>query len=160
MSMTVNDPSIVDADAFTVRRTVTIAAAPEKVWAAVTQPELITQWFGQTARLDRLELGAEGEFGFEGYGTFPVRIEELDAPHAITYRWGNDNATSTKSLAADNSTVFRFTLEPVDGGAATRLTVVESGFDVLADPAAAMEGNRGGWDSELDELVAFVEGGQ
>lgn len=158
MSMTVNDPSIVDADAFAVRRTVTIAAAPEKVWAAVTQPELIAQWFGQTARLDGLAVGAEGEFGFEGYGTFPVRIEELDAPRAITYRWGNDNATSTETLAADNSTVFRFTLEAADGGAATVLTVVESGFEVLGDPAAAMEGNRGGWDSEIDELIAFLEG--
>ena len=159
MSMTVNDPSTVDADAFTVRRTVTIAASPEKVWAAVTRPELIAQWFGNVAQLDRLEVGAEGEFGFEGYGRFPVRIEEVDAPHAIAYRWGNENATPTEALDLAHSTVFRFTLEPLDGGTATRLTVVESGFDALADPAAAMESNRGGWDSELDELVAFVEGG-
>jgi len=156
MSMTVNNPSTIDADAFAVRRTVTIAASADKVWAAVTRPELITQWFGNVAQLDRLEVGAEGEFGFEGYGRFPVRIEELDAPHAIAYRWGNENATPTDLDA--HSTVFRFTLEPLDGGSATRLTVVESGFDNLKDPAAAMESNRGGWDSELDELVAFVEG--
>ncbi len=79
MSMTINDPSTIDAEAFTVRRTVTIAAAPDKVWAAVTRPELITQWFGNVAQLDRLEVGAEGEFGFEGYGRFPIRIEDLDA---------------------------------------------------------------------------------
>ena len=156
MSMTINNPSTIDADAFTVRRTVTIAAAPAKVWAAVTRPELIIQWFGDVAELDRLEVGAEGEFGFEGYGRFPVRIEELDAPHAIAYRWGNENATPT--TLDEHSTVFRFTLEPLDEGAATRLTVVESGFDNLSDPAKAMESNRGGWDSELDELVAFVEG--
>ena len=156
MSMTVNNPSTIDADAFTVRRTVTIAAAPDKVWAAVTRPELISQWFGNTAQLDRLEVGAEGEFGFDGYGRFPIRVEELDAPRAIAYRWGNENATPTDLDA--HSTVFRFTLEPLDGGSATRLTVVESGFDHLVDPAAAMESNRGGWDSELDELVAFVEG--
>ena len=158
MSMTVNDPSTVDADAFTVRRTVTIAAAPEKVWAAVTKPELITQWFGNTAELDRLEVGAEGEFGFEGYGRFPVRIEEVDAPRAIAYRWGNENAKPTEGLDLAHSTVFRFTLEPLEGGKATRLTVVESGFDHLQNPTAAMEDNRGGWDSELDELVAFLEG--
>jgi len=156
MSMTINDPSTVDAEAFTVRRTVTIAAAPDKVWAAVTRPELIAQWFGNAARLDRLEVGAEGEFGFEGYGRFPVRIEELDAPRSIAYRWGNENATPTE--LDERSTVFRFTLEPVDQGTSTRLTVVESGFDNLLDPARAMESNRGGWDSELDELVAFVEG--
>lgn len=158
MSMTVNDPSTIDADAFTVRRTVTIAAAPAKVWAAVTRPELISQWFGNVAQFDRLEVGAEGEFGFEGYGRFPIRIEEVDAPNAIAYRWGNENATPTEKLDTAHSTVFRFTLEPLDDGASTRLTVVESGFDHLQDPAAAMESNRGGWDSELDELVAFVEG--
>ena len=157
MSMTVNDPSIVDADAFTVRRTVTIAATPDKVWAAVTRPELISQWFGNVAQLDRLEVGAEGSFGFEGYGVFPVRIEELDEPRAIAYRWGNENATPTE-LDSAPSTVFRFTLEPLDGGASTRLTVVESGFDALGDPTAAMESNRGGWNEELDELVAFLEG--
>jgi uncharacterized protein YndB with AHSA1/START domain len=156
MSMTVNDPSTIDADAFTVRRTVTIAAAPDRVWAAVTRPELITQWFGNVAQLNRLEVGAEGEFGFEGYGRFPIRVEEVDAPHVVAYRLGNENATP--SDLDGHSTVFRFTLEPLDGGSATRLTVVESGFDALDDPAAAMESNRGGWDSELDELVAFVEG--
>lgn len=158
MSMTVNEPSTVDADAFIVRRTVTIAAAPDKVWAAVTRPELISQWFGDTAQLDRLEAGAEGTFGFEGYGTILVRIEEVDAPHSIAYRWGNDNGAPTEHLDLDKSTVFRFTLETLDGGAATRLTVVESGFDRVGDPAAAMESNRGGWNSELDELVAFLEG--
>jgi uncharacterized protein YndB with AHSA1/START domain len=157
MSMTVNDPTTIDADAFTVRRTVTIAAAPAKVWAAVTRPELITQWFGNLAEFDRLEVGAEGALGFEGYGRFPARIEELDAPHTVAYRWGNENATPTETLDLEHSTVFRFTLEALDGGTSTRLTVVESGFDHLMDPAAAMEGNRGGWDSELDELVAFVE---
>ena len=38
MSMTTNQPSVVDEDAFTVRRTIDIAASPEKVWQAVTDP--------------------------------------------------------------------------------------------------------------------------
>jgi len=84
MSMTVNNPSTIDADAFAVRRTVTIAASADKVWAAVTRPELITQWFGNVAQFDRLEVGAEGEFGFEGYGRFPIRIEEVDAPKRVS----------------------------------------------------------------------------
>ena len=40
----------------------------------------------------------------------------------------------------------------------TQLTVVETGFETTSDPAANLESHRGGWDSELDELVAFVEG--
>ena len=156
MSMTANAPSVVDSGEFTVRRTVTIAATVEKVWAALTETEHIVQWFGQGAVLDSVAVGGSGTFSFDGYGDFPVQIEELDAPHVIAYRWGNENARAIHPIDPNRSTVFRFTLEPVDGG--TRLTVVESGFDTLTDPAASMESNRGGWNSELDELVAYLEG--
>ncbi len=155
--MTINDPSTIDAGAFTVRRTITIAASPDKVWEAITVPEHIVRWFGQKAELEALAVGAGGVFGFDGYGDFPVRIEEIDPPRSIAYRWGNDNAASVGAIDLAHSTVFRFTLEPV--GSRTQLTVVETGFDTLDDPAAGMESNRGGWDSELDELVAYLEGG-
>lgn len=157
MTMTVNEPSVVDSGEFTVKRTITIAAPIEKVWAAITEAEHIARWFGQAAVLDEVAVGAGGVFSFEGYGDFPVLIEELDPPRMIAYRWSNENARAVDPVDSDHSTVFRFALEPVDGG--TQLTVVESGFDTLADPAASMEGNRGGWDSELDELVAYLEDG-
>jgi len=67
----------------------------------------------------------------------------------------DSNATAS-TLESGETTVFRFTLESV--GAGTQLTVVESGFDALRDPSAGMESNRGGWDFELDELVAYLEG--
>ena len=153
MSMTVNEPSIADPDAFTVTRSVDIAAPVAKVWSAVTEPEHLARWFGQTIELDELAVGARGVFGFEGYGDSAVVIEELDPPRAIAYRWGNDKAGG---VDLEHSTVFRFTLEPTASG--TRLTVVESGFENLSDPAASLEGNRQGWNSELDELVAYLEG--
>jgi uncharacterized protein YndB with AHSA1/START domain len=158
MTMTTNQPSVVDSGEFTVRRTITIAAPTEKVWAAITETEHIVRWFGQAAVLDDVAVGARGVFSFDGYGDVPVMIEELDPPRMIAYRWGNDNASALDPdrVDPDHSTVFRFTLEPIDGG--TQLTVVESGFGTLADPAASMESNRGGWNSELDELVAYLEG--
>ncbi len=155
MTMTENQPSIVDSDEFIVRRTITIAAPVEKVWAAITEADHIARWFGQRAVLDEVAVGAGGVFSFDGYGDVPVVIEELDPPRMIAYRWGGEDA---HAVDRDHSTVFRFTLEPLDDG--TQLTVVESGFDALIDPAAGMESNRGGWDSELDELVAYLEGGQ
>lgn len=155
MTTTANPPSVIDEGAHTVTRTVSISAPIEKVWAAITQAEHIARWFGQSAVLDELAVGARGVLTFDGYGDFPLRVEELDPPRTITYRWGNDHARPVE-LDPQHSTVFRFTLEPVDGG--TRLTVVESGFQHLADPAASMEDNRAGWDHELDELVAYLEG--
>ena len=157
MTMTANQPSVVDSDEFTVTRTVSIAAPIEKVWAAVTEAEHIARWFGQRAELDRVAVGAGGVFSFDGYGDFPVLIEELDPPRMIAYRWSNENARPVDPVDPAHSTVFRFTLEAVDGG--TRLTVVETGFANLADPAGSLDGNRAGWDAELDELVAYLEAG-
>ena len=157
MTTTTNQPSIVDAGQLTVRRTISIAAPIEKVWAAITEPEHIAKWFGQSAVLDDLTVGASGVFSFEGHGDVPVRIEELDAPRMIAYRWSNEQADPNAPIDPSRSTLFRFTLETHDGG--TQLTVVESGFETHTNPSTAMEDHRGGWDAELDELVAYLEGG-
>ena len=159
MSMTTNPQSVVNSDDFTVRRTISIKAPIDKVWAAITEAQHLARWFPQSAVLTDVSVGAEGVFTWDGYEDFAVRIEELDPPHMIAYRWSNDNARGvpTTRIVDSQSTVFRFTLEPIEGG--TQLTVVESGFGSLSDPAGSMESNRGGWNSELDELVAYLEGG-
>jgi uncharacterized protein YndB with AHSA1/START domain len=149
-------PAVIDAAAFTVRRTIRIAAPLEKVWAAVTEPEHISRWFGRTV-LDGTGPGATGTMTFEGYGAVPIRVEAIDAPRAVTYRWGNDDARGKLEETVDEgtSTVFTFTLEPVTDG--TQLTVVETGFDRTSDPAANMAAHQEGWVSELDKLVALFE---
>lgn len=156
MTMTTNPPAVVDSDAFIVRRTITIAAPLDKVWAAISEPQHLSRWFPQSAVFDTIAAGSVGSFTFEGYGTFPVYVEEFDAPKAIAYRWGAPDDDPSAPIDPHRSTVFRFTLETVDGG--TQLTVVESGFNFGEDPAANMEDHRGGWDAELDELVSYLEG--
>ena len=155
--MTDNPASVIDEGQFTVRRTIQIAAPIEKVWSAVTQPEHISQWFGK-AVIDGTGVGARGTLTFEGYGAVPLRIEALDEPRLVSYRWGNDDASGVMPDDVDeHSTVFTFTLEPTADG--TQLTVVETGFEATSDPAANMESHRGGWDDELDKLVALLERG-
>ena len=158
MSMTTNPASVVDEDRFTVRRTIRITAPIEKVWSAVTAPEHISRWFGQ-ARFEGAGVGARGTLTFPGYGSVPLRIEALDEPHSVTYRWGNDDALGSPPAELDEATatVFTFTLEPAEGG--TQLTVVESGFENTSDPSGNLEAHREGWDGELDKLVALFEGG-
>lgn len=157
MSMTTNQPSVVDEDSFTVRRTIDIAATPEKVWSAVTEPAHISQWFGTTV-LDGVGAGASGTMSFPGYATIPLRVEALDEPHSVTYRWNNDDALGTAPERLDDasSTVFTFTLEPTATG--TRLTVVESGFENTSNAAVNLAEHAKGWGSELDKLVALLEG--
>lgn len=149
-------PAIVDETALSVRRTIEIAASGDAVWRAITEPEFISQWFGE-ASLDGGGVGATGTLSWPDYGAFPVRIEAIDAPRSIAYRWANDVASPDAPAVVDEarSTVFEFTLTPTATG--TLLTVVETGFESTSDPIAALEDHRDGWNSELDELIALLE---
>ena len=156
-NMTINQPATIDGAAFTVRRTIDIAAPVDRVWVAITDPAHISRWFGR-AEFDRSGAGALGTLSWDDHGSIPVRVEEVDEPRMIAYRWSNDHALGTppEALDVDHSTVFTFTLEPTATG--TQLTVVETGFENISDPQAELESHRGGWDFELDELVALLEG--
>jgi uncharacterized protein YndB with AHSA1/START domain len=155
MDTTTNPPSVVDPDALTVTRSIRIAAPLARVWAAVTEPQLISGWFGE-ASFDSLDAGTMGSLTWDDHGSFPVRIEAVDEPRSISYRWSSPRSDDLAEVDEEHSTVFTFTLEEVEGG--TSLTVVETGFGTSDDPAAHLESHRQGWNSELDELVALVEG--
>lgn len=149
-----NNLAVIDADTFSVRRTIRISAPVERVWEAVTATEHISRWFGR-AELAGSGVGALGTLTWDDRGSIPFRIEAIEAPRQVTYRWSNDDALGAipDSLDEEHSTVFTFTLEPVDDG--TLLTVVETGFENTSDAAANLEAHRQGWNSELDELVAL-----
>ena len=153
---TTNPASVVDADTFTVRRTIRIDAPVEKVWRAVTEPEYIAQWFGRPVLVGS-GAGAVGTITWPGRDPIPLRVETYDAPHLVAYRWNNDDALGSAPDAIDGSTstVFTFTLDEVAGR--TQLTVVETGFDQTSDAASNMASHATGWTSELDKLVALVE---
>ncbi|MBC7589727.1 MAG: SRPBCC domain-containing protein [Salinibacterium sp.] len=150
--MTETTPAVVDDETYDVTRSVLIRAHRSAVWEAITAPELITEWFGDTATFDRLDVGGKGVFGWAHYGDIPVEIVEIIEPAVFAFRWANH-------LTKDGDTLVRFTLDEVADG--TLLRVVESGFDRLncgdERRRGHAEDNREGWDAELDELVAFLE---
>jgi uncharacterized protein YndB with AHSA1/START domain len=135
-----------------VTRTVHIGAHRSAVWAAITEPELISEWFGDTAQVD-LVVGATGVMGWNEFGEFRLIVEEVDEPNAFAFRWAR---TKDSDPTPGNSTLVRFTLADQDGG--TRLTVRETGWEAYeGDIDAGMTENTAGWLAELDELVAFLE---
>ena len=134
-----------------ITRSIDIAAAPARVWAALTEQDLIAQWMGDSAEFDPVP-GGTGFFGWSGHGRFRVVVEQIEAPTLLVYRWARQSDTDP---VRGNSTVVRFELSPIDGG--TRLSVLESGFDELDDPATAHAENTGGWQAELDDLIGFLE---
>ena len=140
-----------------IHRTVRVEAPRAAVWAAITETDKLAEWMGESATLTALEVGGTGVFGYEDFGDFPFRITAIEPQTVLEYRWSGEPADA---LDDNDSTIVTFTLE--DDGDATLVTVVESGFDKVAGGTAhrraRLEQNRDGWNVELDELVAYLEG--
>jgi uncharacterized protein YndB with AHSA1/START domain len=151
--------SVVEAETFSVRRSIRIEAAVDAVWRAVTEPALVSQWFGEltlTPAADGSVEGATGLISWPDHGSIPIRVEAVDAPRSVTYGWNNDDARGAYPAEYDPASATRFTFTLTAEGEGTRLTLVETGFDATSDAAANMEDHRGGWDFELDELRDLV----
>ena len=135
-----------------IERTVDIAHPPAKVWAALTTPEGLGNWFGHKATID-LRPGGSAQMTWDSGDRAEMRIERVEEPTVFGYTW------HIYGLPEEDPrrTYVEFTLEPDGDG--TRLTVVESGFAQLPDDAyeKAYGGNTQGWASELGELVEYLD---
>ena len=115
--------SVADTTARSQVETVTfefdLQHSPKKVWRALTDPELLTEWLLPVFDL-ALERGhaftfkAPAQPGWDG--TVNCRMLEIDAPTKISWAW----------VVGDIDTVVTFTLAPTASG--TRLSLVQSGF--------------------------------
>ena len=139
-----------------IERETLIAAPLERVWSLVAQPGF---WVADKASLPGT-VANEGESMVAKnaeHGDFPVRVEKVEPPTYLAYRWAS--AFPGEELRQDNSTLVEFTLTPE--GDQTRLRVVESGFAALAASdelrSQAVKDNTGGWPQELDALKTRAE---
>ncbi|MEU8308829.1 SRPBCC domain-containing protein [Actinomadura sp. NPDC048955] len=138
-----------------IERETLIAASLDRVWSLVADPGF---WVADVPGPPG--GAAEGESMVvknAEHGDFPVRVEKVEPPTYVAYRWVS--AFPGEELRDDNSTLVEFTLTP-EGGK-TRLRVVESGFAALAGSddlrRKAMEDNTGGWPEVLDAFKTRVE---
>jgi len=136
-----------------IERTLDLAHPPAKVWAALTTAEGLGTWFGNSAEVD-LRPGGEAQLRWNEGHKATLQIKVVEPVTRFAYSWG------IEGLPAEDPrrTFVDFLLEPHDGG--TRLTVVESGFAQLspAEHDHSYKQNNSGWDSELGELVAYLNG--
>ncbi|MDH6545158.1 SRPBCC domain-containing protein [Streptomyces lavendulae] len=139
-----------------IERETLIEAPLERVWSLVTEPGFWVaepeQVAGTVAREGESVLAKNAQ-----YGDFPVRVEKVEPPTYVAYRWAS--AFPGEELRGDNTTLVEFTLTPEGDG--TRLRVVESGFAALAGAeelrAKALEDNTGGWPQVLDAFRKRAE---
>ncbi len=119
--------------------------APEKVWRALTEPELLEQWLLPVIGL-KLEPGAAFTFKTQPYpgwdGTVNCQFVEIETHRKLKYKW----------TVPFLDTVVTFTLTPTATG--TRLSVVQSGF--TADQKRESGGARYGWKMMGDKLVELL----
>jgi uncharacterized protein YndB with AHSA1/START domain len=120
---------------------------PEKVWRALTDPVLLTEWLLPVVEL-KLEPGAAFTFKTQPYpgwdGTVNCRVLEIEAHRKLSYAWVVGDM--------DINTVVTFTLTPTASG--TRLSLVQSGFK--PDQKREFGGARYGWKVMGGKLVDLL----
>ena len=120
---------------------------PEKVWRALTDPVLLTEWLQPVVDL-KLEPGAAFAFKTQPYpgwdGTVHCGFLEIEAQRKLSYTW------VVGDMHLD--TVVTFTLTPTPSG--TRLSLVQSGFK--PDQKQNFGGARYGWKMMGGKLVDLL----
>jgi len=116
---------------------VVIDAAAEAVFDSLTQPEHFRKWFG--AKVD-IEPYVGGRFAMGGFDLDPggIKFVEFEPGHKATLRFADGETTTWE-------------LDGSDGR--TRLTLVQSGFDVDNPPYPGWAG----WLAGLAELRRYHE---
>jgi uncharacterized protein YndB with AHSA1/START domain len=129
-----------------------LKASPAKVWAAITQPALMMQWWGPDAG-PTLSVEADvrpgGRFGvvfrlLNGNEHHPTGIyQEVVPEKKLVFTWDRPGTPEPPSLVT-------FRLEPVDGGPVLTLT-----HEHLPDEQTRTS-HEAGWNGLLDKLPAFL----
>ena len=115
-----------------------LKAPIEKVWAALTVPERLADWFAG-AVVD-LRVGGSLRLSWDGTSHTDMRITLCEPPRSLAWVW----------VLGGRDTLVRFDLVPVPGGC--ELTLTHSGV-----PRSG-SGVRAGWHAHLEALPDAVEG--
>jgi uncharacterized protein YndB with AHSA1/START domain len=124
-----------------------LAHAPEKVWRALTNPELLAQWLLPVVdqKLD-LAPGAPFTFKTQPYpgwdGIVNCKMLEIETQKKLRYEW----------TVPFLDTVVTFTLTPTAAG--TRLSLEQSGFK--ENQKQNFGGARYGWNMMGGKLVELL----
>jgi uncharacterized protein YndB with AHSA1/START domain len=135
------DPSQTEAISFEFD----LQHSPKKVWRALTDPVLLTEWLLPVVGL-KLEQGNAFTFKTQPYpgwdGVVNCRILEIEEHRKLSYTWD----------VPFLDTVVTFTLTPTASG--TRLSLVQSGFK--PDQKQNFGGARYGWKMMGGKLVDLL----
>lgn len=111
-----------------------------KVWAALTIPERLADWFG-AAQVDG-RVGGSLRIAFPDGAVIAMAVTRFEPPHVLGLSWRLDGI--------DTSVLFE--LAPSDDGCT--LTLTHGGLDA----SGSGSGVRAGWHAHLDGLSDSLDG--
>ena len=130
-----------DGDYVTATMTRAIDHAPDVVWRALTQPDVLAQWLAP-GRIE-LKVGGAARLDFTDSGTvIDSKVSACEPGRVLEYSW---------SSGAEPLRPVRWEIAPEGDGA--RLTLIQK-TPVAEDPGRACAG----WEAHLEMLQAALEG--
>jgi uncharacterized protein YndB with AHSA1/START domain len=137
-----------------------IRTTPEKLWAALTDPQTIRKyWFAMTAACD-FKPGSPWQLRFEdGRIADTGEILESDPPKRLVIRWRNEFKPELKAAGYSRCAmeIEMAAYYPDFGGKAVKLTVTHEAETEQGAPM--IEAVSGGWPKVLSNLKSLLETG-
>src|ERR1700730_8000880 len=140
-----------------IEKEIVLRAPRSRVWRALADAEEFGAWFG---------MKFEGTFApgarayarsLPGHGnmTIEIAIERMDPETRMSFRW---HPYAFDSVDYSSAATTPVEIQLVEVAEATRLTVVESGFDRIpaARRAEARRMNDAGWAEQLENIARYV----
>ena len=129
-----------------------IRTTPEKLWSALTDPELMKQyWFGMHCE-SRWTAGSPWKLVSSGGQIFDAgEIVEADPPRRLVIRWQNQHKPE---LTAEGPSLCTMELEP--NGSAVKLSITHT---IERDSSKLLTAVSGGWPKVLSNLKSLLETG-
>ncbi|MCQ4631953.1 SRPBCC domain-containing protein [Shinella sp. CPCC 100929] len=124
-----------------------IAHPPEKLWRALTQPHLISEWLMKTdfAPVVGHDFTLRGD-----WGSVDCRVLTVEPGRMLSYTWDHVH----DDPAFDLRSVVSFTLTPTATG--THLRMEQTGF--RSEQKQAFGGARHGWQEHFTNLERVLAG--
>ena len=130
-----------------------IRTTPAKVWEALTEPQLIRQyWFNTTAESGWKKGSPWKMVRPDGSLTDTGEILEIDAPRRMVIRWQNEWNPELKAEGPSRCTIE---LDPV--GSAVKLTITH---EIDRPESKFITAVSGGWPRILSNLKSLLETGE
>lgn len=142
-----------------IEKRVTLRAPRARVWKALTDAAQFGAWFG--AKFDGPfvpQATTRGRITIPDYDhlTIELFVERVEPETYFSYRWHPHAIDAAADYSHEPTTLVEFRLD--QDGAATVLTITESGFDriPIARRAEAFRMNDAGWAQEARNLEKYV----